>query len=89
MSGCARAIAERDRLRQMCQPLAYWLHTRMGFKCRRAGGHSVCGACVGDLVPSDKRSGDERASLSAVKGKEASSQRPERFRLSRTTVGEI
>lgn len=30
--------------------LAYNLHRSPGFHCRRLGGRSVCGACVGDLL---------------------------------------
>jgi len=33
-----------------CPPLAYGLHRRPGFRCRRHGGESVCGICAGDLV---------------------------------------
>lgn len=33
-----------------CEPLAYGLHLRAGFHCRRRGGRSVCGICVGDIV---------------------------------------
>jgi len=32
-----------------CPPLAYGLHRRPGFRCRRHGGESVCGICAGDL----------------------------------------
>jgi hypothetical protein len=56
MTGCANAIAERDRLRrraEACQPLAYELHLRPGFLCRRLYPHSrtQCGTCAGDLLP--------------------------------------
>lgn len=68
MSGCARAIAERDRLRSLCAPLAYGLHLRQGFKCRRAGGRDQCGACAGDLLPSDMPSNEQGASLSDGNG---------------------
>ena len=48
-TGCARAIADRDRLRQQCPPLAYGLHLWPGRVCSRLGGAAVCGICVGDL----------------------------------------
>jgi len=39
-----------DELDDECQ-LAYGLHLVPGFKCRRRGGNSQCGACAGDLLP--------------------------------------
>jgi hypothetical protein len=53
VTGCARAIAERDRLRAaaaQCPELAYRLHLWPGRKCRRIGGAAICGLCAGDLV---------------------------------------
>jgi hypothetical protein len=52
MTGCSRAIAERDRLHAaaaQCAPLAYGLHLSGGL-CRRRGGPRQCGECAGDLV---------------------------------------
>jgi hypothetical protein len=53
MTGCSRAVAERDRLRAaaaQCPTLAYGLH-RQGGACRRIGGLRQCGECAGDLLP--------------------------------------
>jgi predicted RNA-binding Zn-ribbon protein involved in translation (DUF1610 family) len=54
MTGCSRAVAERDRLRAaaaQCPTLAYGLHLTRGRKCRRIGGLRQCGECAGDLLP--------------------------------------
>lgn len=42
--------ASPHRVSWICPPLAYGLHLRSGFRCRREGGESVCGICAGDLV---------------------------------------
>lgn len=33
-----------------CEALAYDLHLRKEFHCRRQGGQSICGVCASDLV---------------------------------------
>src|SRR4051812_26189393 len=42
--------APPHRVSWICPPLAHGLHLRPGFRCRRNGGESVCGICVGDLA---------------------------------------
>jgi hypothetical protein len=61
MSGCDRAIAERDRLQRRCAPLAYRLDEAPGWRCRRAGGASICGICAGDLRPEDRQRDQDAA----------------------------
>lgn len=89
MTGCANAIAERDRLRALCPPLAYDLHLRPGFRCRRAGGDSQCGTCAGDVLPSDMPHEAISWPLNGVKTISAVSQRVDPKNAPRATVGEI
>jgi hypothetical protein len=64
-TGCSAAVDAARRYREAREPpvdcrLAHDLHRAPGFRCRRAGGRSVCGACVGD-VPEDKATRDRHA----------------------------
>ena len=58
MTGCANAIAARDKAREAearCPSLAYGLHKApWADKCRRLGGARVCADCVGDLREQEK-----------------------------------
>lgn len=69
MTGCANAIAARDRYIDAAREcrLAYGLHLRPGFRCRRQGGDSQCGACASDVLPTEWPKIDERRPLSGVK----------------------
>lgn len=48
--------------------LAYQLHKARGFHCRRAGGRSICGLCVGDVLPWEVDALIEKPGETAVVG---------------------
>lgn len=74
-TGCARAIAERDRLRQVCPPLAHGLSLMPWFRCRRMGGNSVCGICLGDLHIAEMERASEQYDSSETQGRQKRTRR--------------